>query len=306
MTLLRGQLLTTGPLALIAACYLVAAPSLPNSRVEQLFPSSLSGRTGVLVKDCETVADQLQQQLSREWNVVVHSPFVIAGNCPASQLDRYYRDTIAPTARALSVQYFDQPPTWPVSIVLCTSDESYRECHQQLGDKNRSEYSGIYSRSLHRIVVNIATGEGTLAHELTHALAHADFPDLPEWLDEGLASLYEECEFSADEERLVGLENWRGEIVRGALSTGKLRSVADMATEPFAKVNPSVEYSQARYFCLYLEKRNLLEPFYRKCRSNSKTKINTLDSLCDLTGATSGRELDDMFRAWLASRGSSR
>ena len=298
MTLLRGQFLTTGPLALIAVCYFIAAPSVPAGRVEQLFAPNISGKSHLLSSDCHAVADQLQSLLSPDWNMVIHEPFVIAGDCPEAHLDRCYFDTIAPTARALSVQYFDHQPTWPIAIVLCTSDESYRECHLQLGDKDRSEYSGIYVRSQHRIVVNIATGEGTLAHELTHALAHADFPEMPEWLDEGLASLYEECEFSADELRLVGLENWRGAALRGAMRAGTLRSIEELAEASFATTDPPVEYAQARYFCLYLQKRNLLEPFYRKCRAHLKNGRNGLDSLEELTGMTVA-EIDKSFRTWL-------
>ncbi|MEI8381593.1 MAG: hypothetical protein WCJ09_15805 [Planctomycetota bacterium] len=298
MTLLRGQFLTTGPLALIAVCYFIAAPSVPASRVEQFFAPNFSGKSHLLATECRTVADQLQQQLSRDWNIVIHEPFVIAGDCPAAHLDRCYQDTIAPTARALSVQYFDQQPTWPISIVLCTTDESYRECHLQLGDKDRSEYSGIYLRSQHRIVVNIATGEGTLAHELTHALAHADFPEMPEWLDEGLASLYEECEFSPDELRLVGLENWRGAVLRGAMKAETLRSISEMTEASFAKTDPPVEYAQARYFCLYLQKRNLLEPFYRKCRSHAKTSRNGLEPLQELIGMDEAA-IDQAFQTWM-------
>ena len=300
MNLLRGQLLTTGPLALIAACYFIAAPSATSNRVEELLPQVLSGRTQMLTEDCQTVADQLQQQLSREWNVVIHEPFVIAGDCGTEQLDRCHRETIAPTAQALAVQYFDLHPAWPITVVLCSSDESHRECNQQLHERARSEYSGIYSRSQHRVIVNIATGEGTLAHELTHALAHADFPDMPEWLDEGLASLYEECEFSADGLHLVGQENWRGVVVRQALKTGRLRTLVEMAGEPFAKQDASVEYAQARYFCLYLQQRHLLEPFYRKCRTHSKSKRDSLDSLVELTGATDPRAFEREFRTWLA------
>ena len=71
--------------------------------------------------------------------------------------------------------------------------------------------------------------EADLRHECTHALLHAALPYVPLWLDEGLASLYEECEFSADELRLVGLENWRGAALRGAMRAGILRSIEELA-----------------------------------------------------------------------------
>ena len=37
--------------------------------------------------------------------------------------------------------------------------------------------------------MNIGTGGGTLVHELTHSLIAFDFPHVPDWFNEGLASL---------------------------------------------------------------------------------------------------------------------
>ncbi len=301
MTLLRGQILTTGPLALIAICYAIAGPaSVTNHGVASLLPeaSRVSHSAGEAV-DCTKTAEQLAKKLPADWTVLISEPFVLAGDCRQDQLTKYFRDTISPTAQALSVQYFDTHPTWPITIILCSSDESYRECHHSLNERDRSEYAGIYSRAEHRVIVNIATGEGTLAHELTHALAHADFPDLPEWLDEWLASLYEECEFSSDGMRLIGAENWRGAALHGLVQRGELRSIVDLATEQFAAENAAVDYAQARYFCLYLQQRNLLEPFYRKCRSQAKADRTGLQALAECLNSNDLRSIDVQFQSWL-------
>lgn len=280
-------------------CYAIAAPQSPTAP-NQLLPSiNLGHSSGSLDVDCRRVAELLEQQLPEKWNLVVREPYVLAGDCSADQLARYHRDTIVPTSLALSIQYFDVHPTWPITIILCSSEESYRECNRSLGERERSDYAGIYSRSEHRIVVNVSTGEGTLAHELTHALAHIDFPDLPEWIDEGLASLHEECEFSADGLRLIGLNNWRGASLKNAVQRGALRSVTELASSEFAKSDAATDYAHARYFCLYLQQRNLLEPFYRKCRSNSKQDRDGIDSLIDLMGTSDLRKIDAQFQAWL-------
>lgn len=295
---MRGQLLTTGPLALIAVCYAIAAPT-PDARPDQ-FPRINLGHTAYRPNvDCRSTADDLRSRLPDGWNVVIHEPFVLTGDFSEAHLTRYHHETIAPTARALSVQYFDHQPDWPVTIALCSSEESYRECNRCLGERERSDYAGIYSRTEHRIIVNIATGDGTVAHELTHALAHADFPELPEWLDEGLASLYEECEFSADGLRLVGLENWRGTALRNAQQKGGLRSIGEMSSEEFANGDPSIDYAQARYFCLYLQQRSLLEAFYRKCRARHPADQDGLQSLCDLMATDDLRTIDARFETWL-------
>jgi hypothetical protein len=289
-------------LALIAICYAIAAPTSDRREQPLLRKFTLSHSKSALTANCKTTADNLKQVLPADWSVSIHEPFVLAGDCQQEHLSRYYRDTIAPTARALSIQYFDTPPTWPVTVVLCTSEASYRECHRCLRVRERNEYAGTYSRSEHRVIANIATGDGTVAHELTHALAHADFAELPEWLDEGLASLYEECEFSSDGLRLVGLQNWRGVALRNAAQMQKLRSIEEMATATFASADASIDYAHARYFCLFLQERNLLESFYRKCRSHTKDDPDGTKSLTELLQIENLSSLDTQFQQWLRAR----
>ena len=305
VTLTRGHFLTIGPLALVAICYAVAAPdpsSVPSTRLtgSSVVYDQVLADPSRQTEACQTLANDLRQRLPNGWSVVVHEPFVLGGDCDAKHLSESYRRTILPTARALSIQYFDHPPTWPVTILLCSLDDSYRECQRRLGERERSEYSGIYSRTEHRVVINVATGDGTLAHELTHALAHADFPLLPEWLDEGLASLHEECEFSTDGLRLIGLDNWRRSTLREAHQREQLRSVSDLASERFATSHrAAIDYAHTRYFCLFLQQRRLLEPFYRKCRSRAETDPTGDLSLCELFMTRRPDDIDEQFLAWL-------
>ena len=305
VTLTRGHFLTMGSIALVAVCYAVAAPD-PSSVASPRLTGSSAIHDQVAVEPsrqteaCQSLANDLRRRLPDGWSVVVHEPFVLGGDCDAKHLTESYRRTILPTARALSIQYFDHPPMWPVTILLCSSDDSYRECQRRLDERERTEYSGIYSRTEHRVVINVATGDGTLAHELTHALAHADFPLLPEWLDEGLASLHEECEFSPDGLRLIGLDNWRRSTLREAHQREQLRPVSDLAGERFAASDrAALDYAHARYFCLFLQQRRLLEPFYRKCRSRAETDPTGVLSLCELFATRKPGEIDEQFQAWL-------
>jgi len=52
---------------------------------------------------------------------------------------------------------------------------------------------GYYQPAQQTLVMDVETGTGTLVHEMVHALAPFDFPDMPAWFREGLASLYERC-----------------------------------------------------------------------------------------------------------------
>jgi hypothetical protein len=212
-------------------------------------------------------------------------------------------DTLRPTVRALQIQYFDRDPETPIAIVVLASDESYRATLQNFGHARQAEYSGLYAREERMIVLNLSTGVGTLAHELTHALAHADFPQLPEWFDEGLASLHEESEFSSDQQTLLGRDNWRRRFLQEAEERDCWKSLPQLFERPFARRNvAALDYALARYLCLYLQERGLLTVFYRKVRSGVAQDPTGIIALQRLFPEQSLAEIEADFREWLRGR----
>jgi hypothetical protein len=294
-----------GPMLLIGLCYWVAAPatgSTLRARLAVQLPPQPAPAAD-LAAACAVTLRHYESLLPQDWTFVSRPPFVLGGDLSAKDLDAIYRDTMAPTARALGICYFDRSPTEPITVLLLSSDESYREGTERLGHGGREEYSGIYVREQRRLVLNLATGPGTVAHELTHALAHVDFPELPEWFDEGLASLHEECEFSDDGLRLIGSPNWRGPLLRQALSTQRLPGLADLVTKPFGRsASAPLDYAQARYVCLFLQERQLLGAFYRKCRANHAVDPTGGWSLAAVLGHADIGQVDAEFQAWLSQR----
>ena len=53
---------------------------------------------------------------------------------------------------------------------------------------------------------------GSTFHELFHLLARSNFGDIPTWLDEGVAALYEVSQLQGGEAR--GVPNWRGGVLQ--------------------------------------------------------------------------------------------
>lgn len=301
----RSLALVAGPILLIGLCYAVAGPSGPaggalrESQV-RLARERSATRAFDLNADCHSAAHELQQRLPENWTFVIRPPYVLGGDLPSETLERLHRETVLPTARALGVCYFDEAPSEPITILAASSDQSYRDCNRRLENRSREEYAGVYSRDARRIVLNLSTGEGTLAHELTHALAHADFADLPEWFDEGLASLHEESEFSSDGLELIGRDNWRRKFLTEALEFDRLPPVERLLLEDFGRsAQPQVEYAQARFFCLFLQERRLLSHFYRKCRATHDLDPTGSLALCDLFGCENPAVIDRAFREWL-------
>lgn len=303
----RSWVLTMGPVLLVATCYAIAAPShrsidLANATMDSERIIVESTLAEPLDLQCDSTAKLLRSGLKSSWNVVIHEPFVLASDLTHDELEQLFQENILPTVHALAYEYFTARPNHPITILLCSSDEQFRACNLELDHQERSQYSGIYSRRHRRVVVNTASGEGTLAHELTHALAHIDFPTMPEWFDEGLASLHEECEFSQDGLRLVGNQNWRRQVALEALHRGDLRLLQDVTSKRFGSSERAhVDYAHVRSLCLYLQERGLLERFYRTCKLNSAVDPTGIRSLCLVAAAVDPQTFDDAFRAWLIS-----
>lgn len=321
----RVIILVIGPGFLIAGCYFLtvgrpsqsvqAAPNVSahhhqydldalHAGVEEgLVPAdtatSTKDRRGLAVA-CDERARQLGNHLSSDDRIIVRPPFVIAGDLSEAELDRYYIETVLPTKRALDLAYFDKSPDQPITLVLYSSERAYREASWKLDRRNTANYYGYYIRTDRRIVVNIGTGAGTLAHELTHALGHSDFPEMPEWFDEGLASLYEEASFSDDGLQLKGLSNWRLNHLLNAIQKRRLGTLeALVSSRQIREDQQAVEYAHARFFCLYLQERDLLPFFYRKFRSRATSDPSGLRTLCEILGTENLDPVDRDFRQWV-------
>ncbi len=300
----HARILLLGPIVLIGLCYAVAAPgSLDAVRAgaeRAILPPLPSDAP--FQQRCATLADDTRRLLPDDWTVVVAVPFILGSNATAEEIEHWRRDIVIPTARALQVDYFDTPPSEPITILIATTDAAYEECVTQLGHQGRKEYAGIYSRADRRLVLNLSTGEGTLAHELTHALAHVDFPDMPEWFDEGLASLHEDSEFSEDGLQLIGLQNWRGELLRERFQQGTLPPLENFITGEFSGPQAALNYAIARSLCLFLQQRGRLTAFYRKSRANHEIDPTAGWSLAAVLGHEDLVGVEEEFHAWIQKR----
>ncbi len=268
----------------------LASPAASKSEADRLRKLAVA---------CDRRATQLTEKLEPSFRIIVRPPFVIVGDVSVAALDQHYRETILPTSRALSLMYFDHPPDEPISILLFATEKAYQQTAKRFDDRSTANYHGYYIRTDRRVMLNASTGSGTLSHELTHALGHFDFPAMPEWFDEGLASLYEECSFTSDGLQLVGHSNWRLNHLLNAMHRRKLDSLeALLGARKFRSERQEIDYAQARYLCLYLQERNVLPLFYRKFRANSATDPSGMQTLREVFAQTSLDPIDRDFRNW--------
>jgi hypothetical protein len=316
----RWLILILGPLPIVGSSWAVSA-WFSEPRLVVMRNSVLPGNSGDpapaggpaspqgdpsarLAADCAETAGRLRAMLGPECQVVVETPFVLGGDLERGELATLYAKTIAPAVRAMRHCYFDARPSRPVSVLLFRGEKSYnRYCEELFGDRGISIY-GYYKPKLRTLVLNIGTGSGTLLHELTHALVDFDFPEVPDWLNEGLASLHEQSRFrgGAAGPWIEGLPNWRLAGLQEVVRSQKLGSLKELVENPrFRGRGEGTNYAQARYFCLYMQQQGVLADFYRAFRDAHADDPRGRKALAQAFPRVDIDQLDRDFQRWVVS-----
>jgi hypothetical protein len=235
---------------------------------------------------------------------VVAPPFVIAGDGGIRKLERYRDGTILAAQRALQATYFDKKPTEPILIFLFESDGPYRRLAKKWFDDDDVPHFGFYRQRDNVMFMNVATGTGTLVHELVHALMRPDFPDSPDWFNEGLASLYEQC--TLDGNTIAGQLNWRLPALKDAIEQKKLRPLRELMDDPHFYRNDLVglNYAQARYLMLYLQEHGKLRDYYRQARGNHEHNSTGRATFEQIIAPHALDDFDAQWQQWVLSLGS--
>ncbi len=210
----------------------------------------------------------LEKRLPPGFTITLEPPFVVAGNEEPTAVRAHAKDTVGWATARLKQDFFDKEPARILDVFLFKDAQSYRKGALELFHKEPTTPYGYYSSENSALVMNIATGGGTLVHELVHPFVEADFPDAPPWLNEGLGSLFEQ---SAEREgHIVGLTNWRLAGLQEAIKERSLPPFEPLLSadaHAFYNEDSGTNYAQARYLCYYLQERGLLTRFYREMRA---------------------------------------
>lgn len=228
-------------------------------------------------------------------SVRVERPFVLVGDEAPQVLRRRAEGTVRWAVERLEQAFFDVPPRDIVEVWLLHDDESYRRhALMVFGERPDTPY-GYYTPRHRALIMNIATGSGTLVHEMVHPYVASDFPACPAWLNEGLASLYEQC--SDRDGQLWGHTNWRLPGLQEAIEARRLPSFTTLLSttrDEFYEQDPGSNYAQARYLCYHLQEEGRLRAFYRDFRRNAASDPTGLATL----RAHVGDDLPAFQRRW--------
>jgi len=240
------------------------------------------------------VRQEMLDELSADFEVKRFGPFVAASDLPPGVFAGLADFALVRCAGALRGMFFEHPPRQPIRAYLCANSRSYASVVRKATRKPPPSPYGFFSPDRGALYLNTATGEGTLVHELTHALSNADFPACPAWLFEGLGALYEMP--SLNHGVLRGHTNWRLARLQKSLDKLSLRKVLERSRADFYRTDEGVNYAVSRYLCQYLQERGKLTACYRAVRADQghdPTGIAALERCL-------GQDLAALQRDWVA------
>lgn len=124
---------------------------------------------------------------------------------------------------------------------------------------------------------------GTLYHELFHLIVRADIGDIPGWLDEGVAALFETSTWHGNV--LKGdVYNWRGFVINEYSKTKRSKSLHSLFNSNWENFkvesgsdvcDVAVNYAYAKHFAIYLQERHLLKNILKLFKNRRSVFIDT-------------------------------
>ena len=224
-------------------------------------------------------------KLPAGFTVVVAPPFVVVGDAGEEAVRASAEHTVRWAVEGLKREYFPADPPKIIDVWLFRDRESYeRNVRELFGEEPHTPY-GYYSERHGALIMNIGTGGGTLVHEIVHPFLDANFPARPAWLNEGLASLYEQC--GTEHGRIWGYTNWRLAGLKEAIRAGRVppfERLLALTEEEFYRDDRGTNYAQSRYLLHYLQEKGLLGRFYQELRKNHREDPTGLATLRSVLG----------------------
>jgi hypothetical protein len=243
--------------------------------------------------------DSIKKEVGPDFQITnVRKIFYLASNLEETELQRCV-GTISRMDDHLTKHFAKQRPQFLIKVYLFKDAASYEEfCVRHFGEEPSTPF-GFYHSNKRMLVMNIATGRGTLAHEIVHPFIESDFPGAPAWFNEGFASLYEQ---SVERDgRMKGLINWRLPGLKKAIKNKNLSSLSEFMKDTsnnFYADESGKNYACARYLCFYLQEQGKLEEFYKLYRDKYATDLSGRKMLEQVFGK-SLHEIEEAFFAWV-------
>ncbi len=208
------------------------------------------------------------------------------------------KETLERLERHLVEAYFRKPPDERALIAIVRPADAARYL-------DRPEIRGMYLHRERRLVAR-DTGQ-SLQHEFVHLVHYADMERLgqthPIWMQEGLASLYEDYSFRGDGS-VEFHPNIRFNFARRQVLSGtarEWRALTSLSADDFMK-DAERHYPQVRAMFEYFARERKLEDFYRAMVATYKDDPTGATAIERAFGEPLGK-IELRWRKWMRERG---
>jgi hypothetical protein len=244
-------------------------------------------------KELETRAADLEKKLAGQgFTVVITAPFVVVGDGGAKQVKHIANGFLHDESTMMEKDFFAKRPEKLIEVWLFHNEKSFRAGAKKFFDDTPDTPFGYYSPEHSAMIMN-ADGLGTLSHELVHPYMEKNFPNVPSWFNEGLASLYE---YPGEHKgHIIGHVNWRLPELKKEIRAKTLPTLVKLmhtTSDEFYQADWDA-YAQARYLCYYLQEHGQLHAFYDKFHGDT-----TDDSGQAALESVLGEKLADFEPTW--------
>ncbi|MEZ4451721.1 MAG: hypothetical protein R3B09_19805 [Nannocystaceae bacterium] len=267
--------------------------------VDRIHPASRDERRLSALELALAARDLRGQVDGRGWPVAVTAPFVVTGDLSIEALDEVVVTLMSMALVHLRRDFFPRDPEGPITGWIFGDDASYRRNARALTGEEPETPFGYYDGARRALIINVGTGGGTLIHEMVHPLLRANFPRSPPWVDEGMASLFEQC--IVRDGRLVGMTNWRLPELQLRLRAGTCPDFADLFgfdAAGFYSEDRAIHYAAARYLFYYFQENGLLQRLWRALVAGHGAEDGGLAIVGETAAALGHRDLRALRRAW--------
>ena len=223
----------------------------------------------------------------------------------------------------LHASYGIRPPDHFMTIYLMADNIAVREAALTLHglDVSRATVGYAFVDDASVVAYVPDTAVGTVLHELFHLMVRAEFGDIPQWLDEGMAALYEVSGRRGN--IYFGMDNWRGEVLRDlwhlrpdidelirsewflfddpeqAVAIGATGDDSEFLLSGDVAIRQAANMATARYFALYLEQEGKLGAVLRAMRERGFEKLDgpARDHAVSLVEEAAGLSVDEFHNS---------
>jgi len=297
----RRKFIETWPLKYSDVKWTIVRFRLDSSTLKKAPKAATRASTKFTDADYAQHIMALKKKLAgKQFTILIEKPFVVIGDEPPAMVKKRSLQTVRWSTGKLKESYFPKDPIHILDVWLFKDKASYLKHTKAIFDDEPGTPYGYYSSSNRALIMNIATGGGTLVHEIVHPFVEANFPDCPAWFNEGLGSLYEQC--GERDGKIVGFTNWRLPGLQRAIKAGTVPTFKKLTATTqwqFYRMDRGTNYGQARYLLYYLQQKGLLRKFYKQFLANRKTDPTGYRTLQQVTGQKDMDAFQKHWEAWV-------